>query len=100
MSIEKKLFESFVLDAAATYLIDVEHVDFKSYLQASAAVTALCWNNPKYKDIARELDDLQGAAEVEAQRQGFYYGFMCAVEFLKTGHLPAQLDPPEREIKQ
>ncbi len=100
MSIEKRLFDNFVMEAAITYLLDLEHQDFKTYLKASKKVSALYWDNPKFKDIQRELDDLQGAAEVEAQRQAFYYGFMYAVEFMKSGKAPAKLEPPESELIQ
>ncbi|MBR6902602.1 MAG: hypothetical protein IKN39_01780 [Clostridia bacterium] len=100
MNIEKKLFESFVLETAINYILgedNLRHSDFKSYLKAGKEHTNFYYDNPKFKNERSQLEDLAGAVEVEAQKQGFYYGFMCAVEFIKTGKMPLALQTPEAE---
>ena len=100
INIDNGLLGVLVSRLAMDYILnEIEHTDCEKVKNTGRAAVNYFWDNPALKDKEKhELDTLIGASEVENAKQGFYYGFMCAVEMIKNGDVPKQLPPPKVEI--
>ena len=100
-SILQTLVSSLAMQAANDYIMGyIEYTDFEKTRAASSAAVNYFWDNPAFGSVERiELDTLIGATECEYQKQGFYYGFMYAVEMLNCGDIVSELLPPTETPK-
>lgn len=77
------MIDKMIMEICNNFYSRGEYEDLPETIEISGKPTDLFFKDERFADIRYELEELIAQSESAFEKQGFYYGFKCAMEIFE-----------------